>query len=81
MPKLTNEYLSILDGLKGDQEGRDAALAYLQASDVDAHGEPLNFSYVPYLVDKELHDHFKYIASTIHGILTKIIDHYLKNEN
>ena len=81
MPKLINEYLSILDKLKGDQEGRDAALAYLQASDVDAHGEPLNFSYVPYLVDKDLHDHFKYIASTIHGILTKIIDHYLKDEN
>ena len=79
MRKLTQEYLSILEKLEGDNEGRLKALDYLQASDVDAHGEPLNFSYVPYLVDRDLHEFFEDVASTTHSILTKIIKHYLED--
>ena len=79
MTALNDEYKSIVEKLEGDQAGRDAALEYLQNSDVDAHGEPLNFSYIPYLVDKDLNDYFANVASEIHAILTKIIDRYLKD--
>lgn len=79
MNKFQEEYAKILDGLDGDQKGRLAALDYLQASDVDAHGEPLNFSYVPLLVDDDLHEFFEHVAHTTHAILTKIIKHYLED--
>ena len=80
MSALNNEYLDILKTLSGDQEGRKKALDYLQSSDVDAHGEPLNFSYVPLLVDESLHNFFSEIVTTTHTILTKIIKNYLENE-
>ncbi len=81
MRGLTEEYLSVLGDLRGDAQGRSAALKYLQSSDVDAHGEPLNFSYVPYLVDEDLHKTFSNIVSTTHRILCKIIKHYLEDEH
>lgn len=78
---LGDEYLSILKGLNGDLQGREKALNYLLDTDVDAHGEPLNFSYIPYLVDKEFNDKLEYIVSITHSILTKIIAGYLKNSD
>ena len=79
MTKLNDEYINILNGLNGDLQGREKALDYLQNSDVDAHGEPLNFSYVPYLVDEDLHNFFSNIVTTTHTILTKIIQHYCED--
>ncbi len=81
MRELTKEYLDILENLQGDASGRAKALDYLQNSDVDAHGEPLNFSYVPYLVDKDLHEFFSDVVKTTHTILSKIIEQYLKDED
>lgn len=79
MNDYTDEYLAELERLDGDQAGRLKALDYLQNSDVDAHGEPLNFSYIPYLVDADLHKFFDGVVSTTHGILTKIITHYIED--
>lgn len=74
-----DEYASILNSLDGDDEGRKKALDYLLSTDVDAHGESLNFSYIPYLVDNELNAKYEYIVKTTHSILTKIIAEYLSN--
>ncbi|MDO4841137.1 MAG: hypothetical protein Q3982_00465 [Phoenicibacter congonensis] len=77
MTTINDEYLAILDELDGDNEGRLSALHYLEESGVDAHGEPLNFSYFPYLVDEKLNATFEEIVATTHTILTKIIRHYI----
>ena len=79
MASLTEEYIEELEKLNGDNEGRAAAVNYLQNSDVDAHGEPLNFSYIPYLVTKEMDEFFSDVVETTHGILTKIIANYIKS--
>lgn len=81
MSNFNDEFLEILNQENGDIEGRKKALDYLQNSGVDAHGEPLNFSYIPYFVDQEKNDFFKQIVSTTHTILTKIIEHYLSDDN
>lgn len=81
MNTLNDEYKQILCELDGDLTGREAALDYLVRSDVDAHGEPLNFSYFPYLVNEDLNNYFEEIVSTTHSILTKIIRHYLEDAN
>lgn len=77
MTTVNDEYLAILEELTGDNVGRLSALRYLEKSGVDAHGVPLNFSYFPYLVDKELNAVFTDIVETTHTILTKIIRHYI----
>ena len=77
MQKERAEYIEIIKELDGDIEGRQAALDYIEQSDVWVHGKPAPFPYVPYLFNSEDRQFISNQCTTAHGILCKVIKHYL----
>lgn len=77
MEQYRHEYIEILKGLDGDVPGREAALSYIAASDIQAYGEPVPFSYVPNLIGPDDHAFLSEVCRTTHTILSKVIARYL----
>ena len=73
----TEEYLQIVRELDGDQLGRRAARAYVQNSNAVLFDKVVTSTYVPRFYDQQTYEAFKYTAETTHGILCKVIQHYL----
>lgn len=73
------EYISIIRELDGDLPGRQAALDFIEKSDVWVHGEPAPFPYVPYLFNAEDRRYISEQCTMIHGILCKVIARYLED--
>lgn len=75
--ELTNEYLSIINELNGDVEGRKIAADYMEHSTAIVHHQHVACSYLPRLFNRETYDIMKTTAETAHGILCKVIQRYL----
>ena len=73
----TEEYLQIVRDLGGDQQGRRAARCFVQNSNAVLFDKVVTSTYVPRFYDKQTYEAFKYTAETTHGILCKVIQHYL----
>lgn len=74
---LTQEYFDIIASLHGDIPGRKAAQAYMQDSTAIVHHQVVACSFVPRLYNNDIWNTFSAIAQTTHGILCKVIQHYL----
>ena len=72
-------YIEAIRQLQGDVEGRQAALAFMDASDARAHGEVLEFPFVPYLLNASDRAFLEHDMQLAHGILEKVIDRYLQH--
>lgn len=79
MKKQREEYIAIIESLNGDIPGRKAALDYIYNSDIWVYGSPVEFSYVPNLIDETDLAFLESVAATTHAILTKIIAKYLED--
>lgn len=77
MKDYREEYIRIVEGLGGDVAGRDAARAYLDGTDIRAHGEEVHFSYVPDLIGPDDLAFFEEVCATTHRILSKVIERYV----
>ena len=75
--RFTQEYLDIVAALGGDPLGRKRARAYLEQSTAVVHGEVVASSFLPRLFGRETHDALERIATTMHGILCKVMRAYL----
>ena len=75
------EYIGIVQELGGDIEGREAALRYIESSDVWVHGEPAPFPYVPYLFNARDRAYIKEQCRMAHTILCKLIRRFLDDED
>ena len=73
----TQEYLDIVRALDGDAPGRRAARSFVESSNAELFGKIVTSTYVPRFYDKDTYEAFKYTAETTHGILCKVIQHYL----
>ena len=73
----TEEYLQIIRDLDGDQQGRRAARSFVQNSNAVLFDKVVTSTYVPRFYDQQTYEAFKYTAETTHGILCKVIQHYL----
>lgn len=73
----TQEYLDIVRSLDGDAPGRRAARAFVEASNAVLFDKVVTSTYVPRFYDQDTYNAFKYTAETTHGILCKVIQHYL----
>ena len=71
-----NEYLGYLEQLDGDEAGRRAAWARMQASTAIYNGQVIFSSYLPKLYDTATKTLFEQTAERIYGILRKVIAHY-----
>ena len=72
-------YIQTIIEHDGDLPGRRAALEYIAATDATAHGEHIEFPFVPYLFNAEDWAFLNREMTTIHRILCKLIDAYLKH--
>lgn len=81
MKELREEYAAIVESLEGDIPGRNAAVDYVNHSDIYAHGTPVPFSYIPNLVDASDIDFLTGVCKTTHTILCKVIKRYLEDED
>lgn len=77
MWKERQAYIEVVKKLGGDMPGRKAALEYMEASDARAHGELLEFPFVPYLFDASDRAFLEEETATAHRILEKVIAAYL----
>lgn len=73
------EYIQIAEELGGDVAGRERARAFIEASDATFHGQPLEFSFVPYLLNADDRAFLAEQCTTAHRILCKVIDRYLED--
>ena len=73
------EWIDIVNSLNGDQAGKEASLAAVEASDAWVHGAPVAFSYVPNLFNANDMRYLQEVCTTTHTILTKVIDRFLKD--
>lgn len=73
----TEEYLQIVRELDGDVPGRRAARAFVENSNAVLFDKVVTSTYVPRFYDRTTYEAFKYTAETTHGILCKVIQHYL----
>ena len=73
----TDEYFAIMDQLDGDVPGRRAAHAYMAASTAIVHHQVVASSFVPRLYDGRTRTLMEQVVETTHGILVKVIEHYL----
>lgn len=80
MKQYRDEYIEIIKTLNGDVLGQNKALSYIEDSDIWAYNEPVPFSYVPNLVGSKDDEFFRKVCTTMHGILVKVIDCYLEDE-
>ena len=73
----TQEYFDIMAGLDGDVPGRRKAYAYMQQSTAIVHHLIVDSSFAPRLYSHETYLAMEQIATTMHTILSKVIQHYL----
>ncbi len=71
------QYIAQIRTLNGDIEGRLKALETVRSSDVWVYGEPAPFPYVPYLFNAKDRAYIADQCTTMHAILTKVIQRYL----
>lgn len=76
----TNEYLSIIDELDGAIDDRRQAFDYMKASTAIVHHEVVACSFVPRLFGQATYDLMKKSAEMTHGILCKVMQRYLDDE-
>lgn len=79
MDRQRRDYLRHVVELDGDVEGRERALSFIRASDIWAYGEPVPFSYVPYLYDADDLAFLRKTTDTVYEILCKVIRRYLQD--
>lgn len=79
MHGLRQEYLDILTSLEGDVEGRVEALQRIEASDIWAYGQPVAFSYVPYVFGPDDVAFLEGVCERTHSILSKVIARYVED--
>ena len=72
-------YINAIRRLDGDLPGRRAALEFMAGTDATAHGELIEFPFVPYLFNADDRAFLEREMTTIHRILCKLIDAYLKH--
>ncbi len=77
--ELTSEYFSIIESLDGDVAGRRGAFRYMQGSTAIVHHRVVACTFVPRLFNQKTYDVMKRTAETAHGILCKVIEHYLQD--
>ena len=73
----TREYFDIMESLGGDVESRRSAYDYMRNSTAIVHHQVVASSFVPRLFNAETYTVMKKTAETAHGILCKVIQHYL----
>ncbi len=81
MKTLRSEWIEIMRDLEGDLPGREAALRFIEGSDIWVHGKPAPFPFVPNLFSTENLKYLEEVCTTIHRILCKIIARYLADED
>ncbi|MDR0513948.1 MAG: hypothetical protein LBG81_02130 [Coriobacteriaceae bacterium] len=74
---LTQAWFDEMDALEGDIPGRRAARAYMEASTAIVHHQVVDSSFVPRLYGQATYEAMRNTATTVHGILCKVIQHYL----
>ncbi|MEG0301728.1 MAG: hypothetical protein RRZ85_08555 [Gordonibacter sp.] len=79
MKQYRQEYLEALESLDGDVPGCEAALSYIEQSDIWVHGRPVPFSYVPNLVGSQDRRFLQEVCTMAHTILCKVIARYLED--
>ena len=77
---LTEEYLSIIEGLHGDVPGRRAAFAYMEGSTAVVHGQVVEASFLPKLFDNASFDLLRRTAETMYSIMAKVTKRYIADE-
>ena len=75
----TREYFDIMESLGGDVESRRSAYDYMRNSTAIVHHQVVASSFVPRLFNAETYTVMKKTAETAHGILCKVIQHYLND--
>ena len=79
--ELTDEYLELLKKDVADAERNyEKTIDYIHSSTAIYHGEYIRFPYVPKLYTNEVVHSYEYIVETTHGILCKVIERYLRDE-
>ncbi|WP_165251821.1 glutathionylspermidine synthase family protein [Adlercreutzia sp. ZJ304] len=73
----THEYFEIIADLDGDIDSRRAAFGYMESSTAIVHHQVVASSFVPRLFGKRAFDAMKNAAETAHGILCKVMQHYI----
>lgn len=78
---LTDEYLSIIEALHGDLPGREAAQRYMESSTAVVHDEVVESSFIPKIFDGQSRAALAAAATTLYGILCKVIACYQEDES
>jgi len=73
LPALQQEYVAVFNELEGDLEGRVGAQRRLMESTAIYHDSVIGFGYLPKLYDTNALHHFNAIATTMYGIIAKVI--------
>lgn len=73
------EYISTIKELDGDLAGREAALKFIEDSDIWVHGAPAPFPFVPYLYNASDLAYLQDVCTITHTILTKVITRFIED--
>lgn len=76
---LTQEYFDLMASFDEDVAGRRQAYEYMQDSTAIVHHQVVASTFIPRLFNQKTYDTMKYTAETAHGILCKVIEHYLND--
>lgn len=77
--ELTQEYFDYMASFGEDIEGRRQAYEYMQNSTAIVHHQVVASTFIPRLFNQKTYDVMKHTAETAHGILCKVIQHYLND--